>query len=83
VKTLLRADSGFHREQDAVVRECEKKRALLRVWARPQQSPGARTIGAQLQEAKAVQQTLRPALRFKEFVSASTWVRTRDNPGEK
>lgn len=77
VKIILRADSGFCRE--ALMSWCEQN-AVDYVFGLARNSRLVRTIGAELQEAKAESQhTQRPARRFKELVyrTRKSWGRAR------
>jgi hypothetical protein len=77
VKIILRADSGFCREP--MMQWCEQN-AVDYVLGLARNSRLVRTIGAELQEAKAEsQQTQRPARRFKELVyrTRKSWCRSR------
>jgi hypothetical protein len=77
VKIILRADSGFCREPMMVW--CEKN-AVDYVFGLAKNSRLVRTIGAELQEAKAEsQQTRHPARRFKELTyrTRKSWCRAR------
>jgi hypothetical protein len=77
VKIILRADSGFCREELMIW--CEQN-AVDYVFGLAKNVRLVRTIGAELQEAKAEsQQTQRPARRFKELVyrTRKSWCRPR------
>ena len=77
VKIILRADSGFCREE--LMRWCEQN-AVDYVFGLARNSRLVRAIGAELQEAKAESaQTQRPARRFKELVyrTRKSWCRPR------
>ena len=77
VKIILRADSGFCREQ--MMQWCEKN-AVDYVFGLARNSRLVRSIGAQLRQAKAEsRQTQRPARRFKELVyrTRKSWCRPR------
>ena len=77
VKIILRADSGFCREE--LMSWCEQN-AVDYVFGLARNSRLVRTIGAELQEAKAESQlTQRPARRFKELVyrTRKSWCRPR------
>jgi hypothetical protein len=77
VKIILRADSGFCREQ--MMQWCEKN-AVDYVFGLARNSRLVRSIGAELRHAKAEsRQTQRPARRFKELVyrTRRSWCRPR------
>ena len=77
VKIILRADSGFCREE--LMSWCEQN-AVDYVFGLARNSRLVRTIGAELQEAKAESQaTQRPARRFKELLyrTRKSWCRAR------
>jgi len=77
VKIILRADSGFCREP--MMQWCEKT-GVDYVFGLARNSRLVRTIGAELQEAKAEsQQTQHPARRFKELTyrTRKSWCRAR------
>ncbi len=77
VKIILRADSGFCREE--LMSWCEQN-AIDYVFGLAKNVRLVRTIGAELQEAKAEsRQTQRPARRFKELVyrTRKSWCRPR------
>lgn len=77
VKIILRADSGFCREQ--MMQWCEKN-AVDYVFGLARNSRLVRSIGAELRQAKAEsRQTQRPARRFKELVyrTRRSWCRPR------
>lgn len=77
VKIILRADSGFCREE--LMSWCEQN-AVDYVFGLAKNVRLVRTIGAELQEAKAEsRETQRPARRFKELVyrTRKSWCRPR------
>ena len=77
VKIILRADSGFCREE--LMSWCEQN-AVDYVFELARNVRLVRAIGAELQEAKAESQhTQRPARRFKELVyrTRKSWARPR------
>src|SRR5271167_1536778 len=77
VKIILRADSGFCREQ--MMQWCEKN-AVEYVFGLARNCRLVRSIGAELRQAKAEsRQTQRPARRFKELVyrTRKSWCRPR------
>lgn len=77
VKIILRADSGFCREE--LMSWCEQN-AVDYVFGLAKNVRLVRTIGAELQEAKAESSaTQRPARRFKELVyrTRKSWCRSR------
>ena len=77
VKIILRADSGFCREE--LMSWCEQN-AIDYVFGLAKNVRPVRTIGAELQEAKAEsRQTQRPARRFKELLyrTRKSWCRAR------
>jgi hypothetical protein len=77
VKIILRADSGFCREE--LMSWCERNAADY-VFELAKNVRLVRTIGAELQEAKAEsRETQRPARRFKELVyrTRKSWCRSR------
>jgi DDE family transposase len=77
VKIILRADSGFCREQ--MMQWCEKN-AVNYVFGLARNSRLVRSIGAELRQAKAEsRQTQHPARRFKELVyrTRKSWCRPR------
>jgi hypothetical protein len=77
VKIILRADSGFCREQ--LMAWCEQN-AVDYVFGLAKNARLVRSIGAELQEAKGESvQAQRPARRFKELVyrTRKSWCRPR------
>jgi hypothetical protein len=77
VKIILRADSGFCREE--LMSWCEQN-AVDYVFGLAKNVRLVRSIGAELQEAKSESQaTQRPARRFKELVyrTRKSWCRAR------
>ena len=77
VKIILRADSGFCREE--LMSWCEQN-TVDYVFGLARNVRLVRTIGAELQEAKAEsRETQRPARRFKELVyrTRRSWCRAR------
>lgn len=77
VKIILRADSGFCREE--LMSWCEQN-AVDYVFGLARNSRLVRAIGAELQDARAESQTTqRPARRFKELLyrTRKSWCRAR------
>ena len=77
VKIILRADSGFCREE--LMRWCEQN-AVDYVFGLARNSRLVRAIGAELRAAEAAsRRTQRPARRFKELVyrTRTSWCRSR------